>query len=207
MAMKFYTIWLVLFIIFVFVLQFLIPNFTAFFILNQFSFQQPWRFVTAIFLHGSLIHLVYNIFALVFFGLITEKIIGSRNFLFLFLSSGIFGNVVSVNFYPSSLGASGAIYGIIGTLTIMQPLMTVFAFSIPMPMFLASILWAGGDLLGVFYSPENIGYIAHISGLIIGLVFGLISRFFRKSKNPKEKIYKKEISEDELRNWENSWID
>src|SRR3989344_6544613 len=99
--MKFYSILLALVMIAVFILQTTFPNFTESLLLNQQAFPQIYRFITAIFLHGSLTHLIFNLFALILFGLILEKLIGSYKFLFIFLASGIIANIISVLFYPS----------------------------------------------------------------------------------------------------------
>jgi len=128
------------------------------------------------------VHLLYNLFALALFGSILEKFAGGKKFLLIFFLSGIFANVIAVNFYPSSLGASGAIYGILGALAIIKPLMIVWAFGLPMPMFIASILWTIGAVLGIFM-PGNVGHIAHLSGIFIGVLFGIILRVARKRKS------------------------
>jgi uncharacterized protein len=204
---KFTAIKLSLFIVAIFILQIVIPNVTDLFVLNELSWQQPWRFVTSIFLHGGLTHLILNLFALLLFGSILEKFIGSKRFLLVFFTTGILANLISINFYDSSLGASGAIFGVIGTLIIIQPLMTVWAFSLPMPLFLAGILWAIADLLGAYGfftgNPiDNTGNIAHLSGMIFGLLFGFLyrKRFLRKQK------INVSIDEGEVRHWERSWM-
>ena len=133
---KFYALWLALICIVIFIAQTLISGFTDLFLLNNQALGvEFYRFITAIFLHGSLSHLVFNLFALIFFGLILEKFIGSKKFLLVFFISGVLANIFSVFFYPSSLGASGAIFGIIGCLTILKPLMTVWAYALPLPLF------------------------------------------------------------------------
>ena len=151
-----------------------LPNFTETFILNEKATQdlQIYRFVTAIFLHGDITHLLYNLFALLFFGIILEKKIGSNIFLITFLLSGIIANIIAVNFYTSSLGASGAIYGILGALTILAPFIMVWAFGLMMPMFIASILWIIADILRALgaFGPTNIGSYAHLSGIAIGII-------------------------------------
>ncbi len=203
---KFFSLWLALICILVFILQLIIPNFTEIFLLNQKALTgQIWRFLTSIFLHGSLLHLTYNLFALIFFGLILEKFIGSRRFLLVFFLAGILANLVSVNFYTSALGASGAIFGVIGTLTIIKPLMTVWAFSLPMPLFLASIFWIIGDLLGFFYAQDNIGHLSHLAGLALGLILGFILRI-RKEKPGPQYNYKIRIPETYIRNWEDRYM-
>lgn len=180
MKSKFYSLKLLLIISVVFILQIIIPKFTELFVLNQkaptnFQF---WRYLTSIFLHGSLTHLLFNLFALFFFGIILEKEVGSRNFLIVFFFSGILANLIAVNFYPSSLGASGAIYGIIGALTIIKPLMMVWTFGLIMPMFIASILWVTADVLRTLgaFGQTNIGSIAHLSGIAIGILCGILLR-------------------------------
>ncbi len=174
---KFYAFKLCFFIFLIFFIQLLSDKFTQLFLLNSDSYSQIWRFFTAIFLHGNFIHLIYNIFALALFGSVLEKLIGSRRFLFAFFITGILANLISVNFYDNSLGASGAIFGIIGTLILIRPLMIVWAFSLPMPMFVAGILWAAGDIIGIFV-PSNVANFAHLSGMFFGLILGIYYRIY-----------------------------
>ncbi|MFA5019906.1 MAG: rhomboid family intramembrane serine protease [Candidatus Pacearchaeota archaeon] len=195
---RFYSIWLSLLLIAIFILQNLIPNFTETLILNSNSYLQLWRFLTAIFLHGSLAHLLSNLFALIIFGLILENIIGSRKFLLVFLISGILTNVISVFFYPSSLGASGAIMSIIGALAIIKPMMGIWAFGMIIPVFIAAIIWIFVDLFGVFI-PDNVGHIAHILGIVFGIVFGALFRFRNKTQSKRHRIH---VPEHIMRRWE-----
>ena len=205
---KFYAFWLSGIIIAVFILQMIIPSFTEAFVLNSNAVPQIWRFLSAVFLHGGLGHLVYNLFALLFFGSIVERVIGSKRFLWVFFITGIFANLVSVNFYSSSLGASGAIFGVIGALVVLRPGMTVWAFGLPMPMIVAGFLWMGGDLIGaVGYlsgNPlSNTGNIAHLSGMVLGIIFG---SFYR---NPAEKRSRRPtvvIDERSMRDWEDRYM-
>lgn len=177
---KLYFLWLSLILIIVFILQVIIPRFTEAFILTQSALTkyQIWRYLTAIFLHGSITHLLFNLFALFFFGLVLESELGSNKFLLIFLSSGIFANLISVNFYQASLGASGAIYGVIGAVTIIKPFMFVWTFGLILPMFIASILWVTADILRALgaFGPTNVGSIAHLSGIFLGIILGLILR-------------------------------
>jgi len=185
--------------IFIFLLQ-MIPGFTEFFLLNSGSWTQVWRFVTSIFLHGGIAHLFYNLFALALFGSILERIVGGKKFLITFFVSGILANIVSVNFYSSSLGASGAIFGIIGALIFVRPLIPVWAFGLPMPIFVAGILWAAGDVIGIFV-PSNIANIAHLSGMAFGLILGAMFRDWKKKKKSRLSI-----DENEVRRWEDNWM-
>lgn len=197
--MRFYSLWLSLICIIMFILQ-VSFGITETLVLNQSSFIEPWRFVTSIFLHGDLSHLIYNMFALILFGLILEKLIGNR-FLYVFFLSGIVANIFSVFFYESSLGASGAIFGIIGCLAVLKPGMAVWVYSLPMPLWLASILWVVGDIMGLFM-PSNVANLAHLSGIFVGMIFGV---FFRQ-KTEKRNIYKIKLDERQIRNWEDRFM-
>lgn len=203
---RYYSIILGVICIIIFILQLTIDGFTDLFILNLNALYgfQIWRFLTAIFLHGSILHLIYNMLALLLFGFILENKIGSRNFLIVFLSSGILANIIAVNYYPSSLGASGAIYGILGCLTILSPFMGVWVFGIIVPMFIAAIIWIMGDLLGVFgFGETGIGNIAHLSGIFIGFIFGILSWKYRTRKEKREKIF---IPNDYIKAWEERYL-
>lgn len=204
---KFYAIKLSLIIIAIFIIQTLSSNFTNLLLLNQDSYSQVWRFVSSIFLHGSLSHLILNMFALIFFGSILERFIGEKKFLLVFFATGIFANLIAVNFYDSSLGASGAIYGILGALIFIRPLMTVWTFNMPMPMFLAGIVWVGANVLGTYGflsgNPlDNTGNIAHLAGMILGFVFGKMYR--KKIKRQRKKNVS--LDEREVRLWEDRYL-
>lgn len=79
---------------------------------------QPWRLFTSMFLHGGLLHLAFNMFALWQVGRLVERIFGSLRFACLYLLAGLAGSMASVLWNPhaNSVGASGAIFGIIGGL-------------------------------------------------------------------------------------------
>ena len=200
---KLFAFWLALICVVVFAFQYYLPKLTDLFVLNSLAFTQVYRFITSIFLHGSLQHLAFNMFALILFGLILEKLIGSKRFLLVFFASGLLANIISVFFYPSSLGASGAIYGILGALTIIRPKMTVWAFSLPMPMFLAAILWIIAGVMGLFM-PSNIGHIAHLSGIGVGFILGII--FISQIKRTKQQNNSIQLPERTIQVWENRYM-
>ena len=204
MKFKFYSLWLCAIMIFVFLFQLFVNGFTELLILDDSSFVQPWRFLTAIFLHGGAGHLLYNIFALALFGSILEKLITGKKLLLVFFLTGLIANLIAVNFYSSSLGASGAIFGVIGALIVIRPGLPIFAFGIPMPIFLAGIIWAAGDLLGaaayfVGNPINNTGNIAHLSGMVIGLFLGFL---FREKERFRENGVRYRLNEHEVRRWE-----
>ncbi|MDP3882009.1 MAG: rhomboid family intramembrane serine protease [Nanoarchaeota archaeon] len=167
------------------------------------SWQEPWRFASSLLLHGSFGHLLYNMFALALFGSLLEKFIGGRKFVLVFFISGIIANLIGINFYDSSLGASGAIYGVFGVLMVIRPGMIVWAAGFPMPMLIAGFVWAAGDLIGLFI-PSNIGHIAHLSGMIAGLFYGIFVRVRYKEKRKSDNRII--IDERDVRRWEDYYM-
>lgn len=79
---------------------------------------QWWRLVTSLFLHGSILHLAFNMLALWQVGQLVERLFGSLRFTALYMIAGVCGSVASVmwNAHVNSVGASGAIFGIVGGL-------------------------------------------------------------------------------------------
>lgn len=77
--------------------------------------QRPWTLVTYMFLHGGLGHIFFNMLALFFFGPRLEARLGGRQFLILYVVSGITGALLSLAFNPwaAVIGASGAVFGVL----------------------------------------------------------------------------------------------
>lgn len=73
-----------------------------------------WRLVTAMFLHAGLVHIGFNMMALMQFGPALEELYGSARYLFLYVATGIFGFLLSAVTGHFSLGASGALLGLVG---------------------------------------------------------------------------------------------
>jgi len=145
-----------------------------------YAFQYPWMFVTSIFLHASIEHILFNMIALFFFGTYLERMVGPRLFLLVFFIAGIVGNFGYMMTAPGStipaIGASGAIYGIIGMLAVLTPMTMVYVyFIVPMPMVVFAGLYAVLDFLGLFV-PDGIAHGAHIAGLAFGIVLAFYLR-------------------------------
>jgi len=193
------ALWLSLIIFIIFLLQ-QFPNFTNIFILDaQLALMKPWTLLTAIFLHGDLVHLLYNLFGLALFGSILESIIGTKKFLKLFFIAGLAASLVSLPFYDRVLGASGAIFGILGMLAILRPKMTIWLYGMPMPMILALFIWAAIDIFGIYF-PSSTANISHLAGLATGIIAGIYYyKQFKEKKHKKEDIH---IDEEKVKEWE-----
>ena len=133
-----------------------------------------WRLITSMFLHADAIHLFSNMFALLIFGAAIENNFPRYQYLIIYFISGLIGNLVSLvllPLYAISLGASGAIFGLIGA---------AFIFFVREEPSLIGI-----SLIYVFYFiitsfQPGINYWAHIFGLAGGVLFGYI--FKRKRR-------------------------
>jgi len=115
------------------------------------AFSEPWTLVTAMFLHADINHIFFNMFALFIFGIYLEGIVSEKTYLLIFFLSGILGNfgymLTAFDSMIPAVGASGAIYGLIGTLAAMRPKAVVY--------------------VGFFY---------HLLGMLSGVVVGLYLR-------------------------------
>jgi len=174
------TLWLIAICVVVFIFQQIFPSITDYFsFAPTFAYSRPWTFITAIFLHAGITHLLFNMIALFFFGIYLEQRISKKNFIFIFFAAGIIGNIGYAISAPGSiipgLGASGAIYGIMGTLTALAPTTIVYVSGIPMPMFVAAIFWFVTEFSGLFI-PSGIAHGAHLGGLFLGIVMGIYFR-------------------------------
>lgn len=215
---RFLALWMSGLMVLIYLVQVLISGFTEAFLLNSaLATTEPWRLVTSIFLHGSVSHLASNLFALALFGSLLEKEIGNRRFLIFFFVTGIVASFFSLPFYERALGASGAIFGVLGMLAVLKPKMPIWAFGVPMPMIVAAFFWFLLDLAGTFF-PSSVANIAHIAGMISGAIIGFWIRYELKTKKrnpePKPQTEKKEekdkeeksVSEDEFNRWEEEWM-
>jgi len=81
-----------------------------------YNIAQPWRLVTAVFLHGGLLHIGFNMWVLMDIGPMVEEMYGSARYLFLYLATGVAGYVASSSMGHFSVGASSALLGLIGVL-------------------------------------------------------------------------------------------
>jgi len=149
--------------------------------------QSPWTVLTSMFIHADFMHILYNMFALFMFGLYLERIIGEKWFLRVYFIGGLFASLsylfTSLAFgIPNpavyAVGASGAIFAVMGALVILRPNMTIlFNFFIPMPLYIWAIMYVIIALPSMFSPIGGIAHNAHLGGLVAGILFGY---YFRK---------------------------
>lgn len=150
------------------------------------SFPVHLTLVTSIFLHGSWLHLLGNMWFLYIFGRNVEDWLGSFRFLFFYLGCGVAASLIQVIFHPMSkiptVGASGAIAGILGAYLVLYPgskilcLVPFFFFIriIALPAFLFLGFWIVWQVFSqlTIGTASNIAFLAHIGGFFIGF-FGV----------------------------------
>lgn len=126
---------------------------------------QYWRLLTPIFLHGGLVHLAVNSYSLYAVGPEVERMYGRLKFIFIYLLAGIMGNVASFAFSPGiSVGASGAIFGLLGALLYLGQRFRKVISSNYVVSIIAMILF--NVIYG--FSQPNIDNYAHLGGLAGG---------------------------------------
>ena len=145
----------------------------------------PWQLVTYAFLHGSLLHLAFNMFALYMFGGAIERVFGARRYGVLYLASVLAAALTQLVFaavtggvYPT-VGASGGVFGLLLAYAIYFPhnrIMLLFP-PVPMPARVFVVLYAVLELfLGVTGTQEGVAHFAHLGGMIGAW---LLLRFWR----------------------------
>ncbi len=143
---------------------------------------QPWRLVTAVFLHGGLLHIGFNMWVLMDIGPMVEDLYGSARFLFVYVLTGIFGYVVSSFFGNFSIGGSGALLGLIGVMLAI----TMGRQSETMRMLRGQIIrWLIYlAIFGLFF--RGIDNYAHAGGFVAGFILGKIMKD-REPSSPEER--------------------
>lgn len=136
-----------------------------------------YQLVTYMFLHGGLLHIAMNMFILWMFGVAIEQTWGTKRFLFYYFLTGIAGGLFTIAFNPSSLvptiGASGAIYGLLAAYAVLFPNQTIYLyFLFPMKVKYAVLLFVGLEFLASLGStPDGVGHLAHLGGAVVGFLY------------------------------------
>lgn len=153
---------------------------------------QYYRLLSSMFLHGDIAHLINNMLLLFGIGTMLEKEIGHVTFTFVYLITGTIGGMASLfyktvsgQWYVGSIGASGAVFGLIGVLLSLAFFSGIHLPNVtPLKMVVVVVysIYSGmGD--------PNIDNAAHAGGAMAGILAGLLLCIIIRIKKRKEKIY------------------
>ncbi len=147
---------------------------------GPFTPSEPWRMITALFVHsqGSLLHIMFNMFSLFIFGPLIEGMVGRARFLALYLVSGLGGSVAVLVLAPVTpvVGASGAIFGLLGAYFVIQRRLGGNNVQI--------LIVIGLNLVIGFLPGTNIAWQAHLGGLIAGAAVAFV---YLRTRRPDQK--------------------
>ncbi|MCX6814516.1 MAG: rhomboid family intramembrane serine protease [Candidatus Aenigmarchaeota archaeon] len=144
--------------------------------LSQGTALQLWRWITSMFLHASATHLFFNMIGLYFFGRLLEKEVKPQWFLSIYFVSGLLGGLAFIlTSAVPVVGASGAIFGLMGAVMLLRPLEKVYVFLFPLPLGIVAALFIITEGFVAYYQPGfgNVAHIAHIGGIVTGSLFAL----------------------------------
>ena len=139
-----------------------------------------WQFVSYMFVHGSFMHLFFNMFALLMFGRTLERYLGTREFLLFYFLCGILGGVVSYAFYlilgignVAVMGASGSIYAMLFLCAVLFPnsrLLLFFIFPVKMPY--AVMIYIAIEIFSQVFGVSNgVAHLIHLSCILIAWLY------------------------------------
>ena len=142
------------------------------------SLLKPWGFLTSIFSHFGLMHILYNLIFLYFSGNLFERYFSSQKLLTIYIFGGIIGGlseVLSATFlFPENvhvvLGASGSIMAIFAALAFYSPNTKIYLFGLlPVRLFVLALFFFAKDLIGIG-SADGTAHFAHLGGALFGLL-------------------------------------
>ena len=143
-----------------------------------------WQLLTYMFMHGSLMHLFFNMFALWMFGMELENEWGSKKFLLYYLMCGLGAGLSNLFIGPlfgpagPTVGASGAIYGVLLAFGMMYPDRPIFVyFLVPIRARYFVLLYIALEIYsGVTGTADGVAHFAHLGGAAVGLIYLLIDQ-------------------------------
>ncbi|MCP1374452.1 rhomboid family intramembrane serine protease [Dyella lutea] len=167
----------------IFLLQMVMPGIAGWLALWPLGsgYFEPWQIVTGGFLHGGFAHIAFNMLALYMFGSQIERLFGSRQFTVYYFTCLVVSSLLQLvvlrwfmhDFQTPTVGASGAIFGLLLAFGMFYPHEKVYfiLLPIPMPAWLFVILYGGLELLsGVFGWMPGVAHFAHLGGMLGGWV-------------------------------------
>ena len=142
-----------------------------------------WQFVTYMFIHGNFQHVLFNMIALLAFGMNLERVIGSKEFVLFYFVTGILDGVLSYVIYRFTgqhyvmlMGASGAIYAVLFAYAVVFPRSIIFIWGlIPVPAPILVLLYAIIEFCSEFFGIRaNVGHLTHLFGFLFAWLYFVI---------------------------------
>lgn len=134
-----------------------------------------WQLVTYIFLHGGFLHILFNMLGLWMFGSELESLWGTRQFTKFFFICGIGAGVLTVLLSPNSpvatIGASGAIYGILAAYGLLFPNRIIIFYIFPIPAKWFVLMLGAMAFFSSLSAGSGIAHVAHLGGMLCGLIY------------------------------------
>lgn len=152
--------------------------------LNQFP--QLYTLFTSMFVHANFLHILGNMLVFFFIGAAFEQRIGPKKFLFIYLVTGVIGaltfSMANLNTDVLLIGASGAIFGVLGAFAysyprdeIVMPVPIGIMIIMRIKVIYATIIFAVVETIVVFFSvQDNTAHLAHFGGLVSGVIFAAL---------------------------------
>ena len=161
-----------------------------------------WQFVTYMFLHSvsDPWHIIFNMLVLWMFGSEVEKAMGTRRFLTMYFTAGIFAGIFGCLFTPNNpiLGASGAIFAVEIAFAMFYPNATIIFFVFPIKAKYLVTIFAGITVFNCLMpTGGNVAHFAHLGGLLYGFLFiryepRFTNFIISRQNQQKENEYRKE---------------
>jgi rhomboid protease GluP len=147
-----------------------------------YNLQEPWRFVTAVFLHASILHIGFNMWFLMDVGPLVEELYGSARLIFIYVFTGVGGYVFAsvLSRYPA-IGGSGALLGLIGVLLAMSMGRQTAGMQMLRKQLIYLLIY-----IAVISLLPGVSLLAHLGGFACGFGLGKIMRD-RKPATPGER--------------------
>lgn len=153
---------------------------------------QIWRLVTYMFLHGGLMHILFNFLALWMFGSDLEYSWGTPFFLKYFFITGIGAGVCTALARPTSIiptiGVSGAVYGLLLAFALAYPERIIYYIIFPIKAKYFAMLFGFIEFYStISHSSDGIAHVAHLGGMLIGYLYLNYPTILRKIKDKRNK--------------------
>jgi len=143
-------------------------------------YKQYYRLITSGFLHVNWMHLIFNMLAFYFFSASVEFFFGPLPFLLIYFASMVGGDLLSLFIHRydsgySSVGASGAVCGIIFAAIAVFPRMGIGFFFIPVsiPAWIYGLAYVAYSIYGIRSRRDNVGHDSHLAGALIGMLLAV----------------------------------